>query len=135
MNTEVINDRTYPRAPGFKGQSETSRQSAARVADKAALQRKQIMAAYERQDLTHDEVAEIIRPKDISDVEFETFKRGVRSRCSELKGQGKLEATAQRRANPSGHKAVVWRKTMASPVVTIIATSTTGTRATQQDLI
>jgi hypothetical protein len=74
----------------------------------------------------------------MDDVLFETFKRGVRSRCSELKGQGKIRATEVRRKNDSGHPAVVWRLAQAAPVVTIAAAAksvTTSTRAVQQQLI
>lgn len=112
---------TYPHAPGFKGESETGSQAAAKVASKAAKMRENILDAYKGANMTHDECAELLRPEQMSDVEFETFKRSVRSRCSELKVQGRLEATSERRENASGHAAVVW--------------SRARTNATQQELI
>lgn len=140
MNTEAINDRAYPNSPGFKGRAETGRQAANRVAGHAELQRKQIMEHFKYDEMTHDECAAAMRPTSMNDVEFETFKRGIRSRCSELKEQGKLEATELRRKNASGHPAVVWRKATAKPatvvaVVTTAPATTASTRATQQELL
>lgn len=103
---------TYPHAPGHKGEAETGSQSAAKVASKAAKMRESIVSAYNGASMTHDECAELLRPETMGDVEFETFKRSVRSRCSELKLQGKLEATGERRENASGHNAVVWRRAL-----------------------
>jgi len=136
---------TYPNSPGFKGTAETGRNSAKRVAGKAALQRKQILATLVR-PATHDEVAAMLRPKEMTDVEFETFKRGIRSRCSELKEQGKIQATAERRVNSSGHPAVVWRldwafqiQTAKEPRVSVVTTASTpataSSKAVQQELI
>ena len=112
------------------------------VAGKAALLRKQILAVITAKPATHDEAAALIRPNGMGDVAFENFKRSVRSRCSELKEQSKIEATAMRRNNASGHAAVVWRTTNAlpvKPVVSVVTTTvqpvTASTRATQQELI
>lgn len=102
---------TYPTSPGYKGEAETGRRSAAAVTGKAAKMREAVVEAYSRSiaGLTHDECADRLRPDDMGDVEFETFKRSVRSRCSELKAQGKIVQTSERRENASHHMAVVWR--------------------------
>ena len=54
----------------------------------------------EQNELTADEVAERLGQSVLS----------VRPRISELKAKGKIEATAKRRCNVSGKRAVVWRK-------------------------
>ena len=101
----------YPHAPGYKGEAETGRKSATKVAGKAAKMREAIKDTYRWavSGLTHDECAGILRPEGMTDVQFEQFKRSVRSRCSELMRQGLIEATNIRRENASGHEAVVWR--------------------------
>lgn len=104
MLTEI-----YPHVPGYKGEAETSRQSAVAVTTAAKALQVNALAAYRGAAMTHDECAELLRPDTMGDVEFETFKRSVRSRSSELKAQGRIEATARRRCNVSGHSAVVWR--------------------------
>jgi hypothetical protein len=101
---------SYPNTPGYKASAPaTSAQAARKVSSKAKELRNQMMEAYDKKDMTHDECAAAIRPAGMSDVTFETFKRNVRSRGSELKEQGLLEATETQRLNASRHSAVVWR--------------------------
>ena len=101
---------TYPQTPGWKTDStETSRQAARAVAPEAKQLQQRVAEAYRGAAMTHDECAELLRPADMGDVAFETFKRSVRSRSSELKAQGRIKATAKRQCNASGHSAVVWR--------------------------
>lgn len=106
MNTPTLN---YPSSPGSKGEHETGRQAAAAVRSSAEQTRAHALAAYRGAAMTHDECAALLRPEGMGDVAFETFKRGVRSRSSELKAQGRIEPTERRRCNVSGHSAVVWR--------------------------
>ena len=102
---------TYPESPGFKGSAETSMRSAIKVKSAADVIRARVLSEFRGKKMSADECAQRLRPANMSDVAFETFKRSVRSRVSELKADGKLFQTNQRSENNSGHKAVVWSST------------------------
>jgi predicted ArsR family transcriptional regulator len=92
----------YPHAPGFKAvTTETSAEAAFAIRERAKAIREKCLAtisAYS-EGLTSDEVAFRIGEE----------RHNVRSRMSELKAQGKIVATNERRKNASGKNAVVWR--------------------------
>ena len=111
MKTTMTLDETYPSSPGWKGQ-ETSQAAAQSVAVKAKKQKQQVLESYRGAAMTPDECAELLRPQGMSDVLFETFKRGVRSRTSELSAAGKVFDTGVRRPNASGHPSIVWSAAM-----------------------
>lgn len=90
--------RRYPEVPGAKA-SGTSAEAAARIEPAAETLRRRCLAVLRRRNLTADEVAEWVGESILA----------VRPRISELKAQGLVEKTAQRRANASGMSAVVWR--------------------------
>jgi hypothetical protein len=91
---------TYPESPGWKSDdTETSREAAKSMAIPAKTLRDKCHAALKGSAMTADEVAELIGASVLS----------VRPRVSELKAQGKVEATAKRRCNVSKKTAVVWK--------------------------
>jgi predicted ArsR family transcriptional regulator len=91
---------TYPHSPGWKAEdTETSREAARSVASPAKTLRQKCHEALKGAAMTADEVAELLGDSVLS----------VRPRVSELKAQGRVEATAKRRCNVSGKTAVVWR--------------------------
>jgi hypothetical protein len=102
---------TYPESPGYKGTAETSRNSAIQVKSAADIIRARVLSEFRGKKMSADECAQKLRPANMSDVAFETFKRSVRSRVSELKADGRLFQTKQRSENSSGHRAVVWSST------------------------
>ena len=91
---------TYPHTePGWKV-TDTSRAAAESVRHTTAEAYSGILAVLRRHhELTADEIA----------WEMDCDKHYIRSRCSELKGQGKIEATGERRRNVSGKSADVLR--------------------------
>src|SRR4051812_18038145 len=94
----------YPYAPGVKTERpETSRQSATRIASRAATLREKAFIVLKGQDLTADEVADALGEDRLA----------IRPRISELSAQNRIEDSGQRRENISGHNAVVW--TIARP--------------------
>ena len=97
----------YPFAPGFKAAG-TSAAAALKVAESAGRIQAQVLEALQADDLTTDECAAVIRPVGMTDVLFERFKRNVRSRFSELSGEGKIFKTTRERLNDSGSMATVW---------------------------
>ena len=102
----------YPHAPGFKARdTETSELAARAVAPQARRMHSKLEDLFKAapSGLTHDEAAERSWEGALNCAAFERHKTGVRSRCSELKKMGRIEALPLRRENPSGHKAVVWR--------------------------
>lgn len=102
----------YPNSPGFKARdTETSEQAGRAVAVQARKLHDRLEAIFRqhREGLTHDEAAAKTWDGALNCAAFERHKTGVRSRCSELKKMGRIEALPLRRENPSGHKAVVWR--------------------------
>jgi hypothetical protein len=125
--------KTYPQAPGFKGEAETSQQAARSVETKADQMRRGVVKCLQKEDLTHDECAARMRPCGMTDVEFEGFKRSVRSRGSELKAAGKIADTGKRRKNTSGRSAVVWRL-IKEPAATVYINSQTKTATTAKQL-
>ncbi len=91
----------YPRDPGYK-EGSTSRDSARRIAGKAATVRAEVMHVYFNKNAdgyTADEVAAILQESILT----------VRPRVSELIQQGVLEDSGNRRPNRSGHSAKVLR--------------------------
>jgi predicted ArsR family transcriptional regulator len=96
MTTETA----YPVAPGWKAEdTDTSRQAAKAIESPAKTLRQKCHEALKGAAMTADEVAELLGESVLS----------VRPRVSELKAQGRVEATAKRRCNVSGKTAVVWR--------------------------
>ncbi len=90
----------YPQSPGWKAEeTETSREAARSVETPAKTLRRKCHEALKGAAMTADEVAELLGASVLS----------VRPRVSELKAQGKVEATDKRRCNVSGKTAVVWR--------------------------
>ena len=126
---------TYPQSPGFKGEAETSSQAATAAKPNADQLRKEVLAALAKESLTADECAARIRPPSMNDVSFQNFKRSVRSRCSELKAQGKVEDSQLRRKNESGSNAVVLRIKKTETKVLVSTQPQTTTTATQAMLL
>ena len=90
---------TYPDSPGWKtDETETSRQAAQSVTGAAKTLREKCREALKGAAMTADEVAELLGATPLA----------VRPRISELRAQGLAEATAKRRCNASGKRAVVW---------------------------
>lgn len=87
----------YPDRPGFKV-SGPSAEAADSVRQDAAVLRARCLEVLKRNDLTADEVAEVLGLSVLS----------VRPRCSELKKQRLIRDTGQRRKNCSGKSATVW---------------------------
>lgn len=122
----------YPEAPGFKGEAETGAQAASCVASKAEQLRKMIQNLLKSQQLTHDECAAALRPPMMNDVDYQNFKRSVRSRGSELKAQGIITDSGKRRTNDSGCSAVVWKIVEHPAIVINPAVANTATASTKQ---
>ncbi len=106
MNTTTME---YPTVPGWK-RTDTSRRAAQAVADDARNVKAKALAALDGKDMTGDECAEAIRPSGMDAVAFETFKRGVRSRCSQLAAAGKILDSGKRRENANGLATIVWTR-------------------------
>jgi len=79
----------YPDVPGYR-RTETSREAARKI-DANEMQRRILVILRQAGPLTPDEISNCL----FAD------KHSVRSRCSELKAQGKLRATGQKRRNVS----------------------------------
>lgn len=95
-----MNSQVYPSAPGWKTESvETSRQAAFSVKAEARTVRANCLAALRGAAMTADEVADLLTLSVLT----------VRPRVAELKTQGLVEATVERRLNVSGKSAVVWK--------------------------
>jgi predicted Rossmann fold nucleotide-binding protein DprA/Smf involved in DNA uptake len=88
---------TYPTSPGWK-RTDTSREAAQTV--NAATLRARVLRVLIDGPLTADECAEALRCPILS----------IRPRLSELRLQGKVEDTGERRRNDSGKRAIVWRR-------------------------
>jgi predicted ArsR family transcriptional regulator len=93
---------SYPNHPGHRGNSETSREAAEKVAPIARTHSAKtfavLLAAYP-EGRSADQVAEATG----------ITRYSVRSRISELVAAGKVEATEQRTKNADGNRVVVWR--------------------------
>lgn len=126
--------KTYPQAPGYKGEAETSQQAAKRVESSAEVIRREMLRLIGESPKTHDECAVELRPIFITEADFQNFKRSVRSRGSELKAAGKIEDSGQRRTNESGSPAVVWRIKQ-NQTAKVITQQTTETKTYQQQLL
>ena len=101
---------TYPAAPGWKAQdTETSREAALAIKARAEAIRKSALKLLKEQPRTSDEVAVALRAPGMEEAVFAEFKRSVRPRISELKAEGLVEKTPERRPNSSGKSATVWR--------------------------
>lgn len=91
----------YPRVPGFKAEG-TSQEAAERIAPAARIIRAQVLQQFidvYPHGLTADEVA--------SDLKLSVL--AVRPRVSELRRDGYLVVTGERRTNRSGMSATVLR--------------------------
>lgn len=101
----------YPNSPGYKARDTETSELAARAVEPQARKLHDVLDALFKENpdgLTHDEAAEKTWDGALNCAAFERHKVSVRSRCSELKKLGRIEALPLRRENPSGHKAVVW---------------------------
>ncbi|MDE2098719.1 MAG: hypothetical protein KGL39_15805 [Patescibacteria group bacterium] len=87
----------YPDAPGAKG-PETSAEAAAAQAETAEALRIRCLAHVRLRDQTADECATALGVSILS----------VRPRFSELAARQQIFDSGVRRANASGHKAIVW---------------------------
>lgn len=101
MKEALLGDTPYPLAPGFKERGGASEQAAAEIKPAAATLREQVLAAIRISPATADEVAERLRVSILA----------IRPRLSELRAQGKIEPTGERRENASGKYATVWTGT------------------------
>jgi hypothetical protein len=81
----------YPFAPA-SGVTDTSREAAAAIAETAEILRAKALEIFKRGAYTPDEVAAELRASVIT----------VRARCTELRKQGLIVRTGERRANKSG---------------------------------
>lgn len=91
---------TYPQATGWKTEDPpTSRLAGLAEEGRAATLRDEARTLLAYQDLTADECAALM----------ESTVLAVRPRLSELRAQGRIEPTGERRRNASGHSAAVWR--------------------------
>ena len=97
----MIRDVTeYPATPGWKTDSPpTSKAAGLEVEDRAATLRQMVAERLAEGPATADEVAEAIGATVLA----------TRPRLSELRAQGKIEPTGDRRRNESGHSASVWK--------------------------
>jgi hypothetical protein len=92
----------YPEAPVHKALG-ASQESAIKVASRAETLRERVLARlgqFSDYGLTADECAAYLDESILS----------IRPRFSELVAMGKIVSTGKRRANDSGHSAIVWRK-------------------------
>jgi hypothetical protein len=101
--------RTYPDAAGFKGEHETGRDAAADINKKLGRIKRMVrdaIAASERKGLTPEECAHVTGEPRVT----------CQPRFSELKSQGVIVPSGERRTNPSsGKSAVVWVMTEYGP--------------------
>ena len=91
----------YPRAPGYREQT-TSRAAARVVAAGAGALRERVFAvirAAGARGLTADEAAAALGETILC----------IRPRVSELRAEGRIEPTGERRKNDSGLSAKAWR--------------------------
>ncbi|SRR6266851_1045584 len=89
---------SYPQAPGVKSADDTTLSAAAAIENKAATLRAAVLRMLQLGHYTADEVADLLNESILS----------IRPRLSELRAMGLILATPARRANRSGHKAIVW---------------------------
>lgn len=91
---------TYPESTGWKTDSPpTSKAAGLAEEDRAATLRDEVRTLLTYQGMTADECA----------AHMGASVLAVRPRLSELRAQGKIEPTGERRRNASGHSAAVWR--------------------------
>lgn len=90
--------KTYPEAPGWKGEPETGQQAAVAETSRAEILRVRVLEKFRLGSATADEIAAKLGESILA----------VRPRVAELHKQGKLVDTKVRRKNTSGHSAVVW---------------------------
>ena len=102
-----MNDEIYPDAPGFKSDG-PSADAAEKIAERAPLIRSRVLECIRLhpEGLTADEAAAAL------DLSILT----VRPRVSELRRQGEIRATGNRRCNASGMTASIWRVAPPLPV-------------------
>lgn len=87
------------RGPGWK-EPTTSRDAAKAIAPRATVLRGRCLEAFRsRGPMTADECAAVLGESVLA----------IRPRCSELRSEGLIEPTGERRANASGMRAAVWR--------------------------
>jgi len=92
----------YPFGAGYKELKGASEQTAKRQSKEANNKRRQIalgLFCSNPDGLTSDEVADLMSENILA----------IRPRVSELRAQGKIESTGQRRKSVNGNGATVWR--------------------------
>lgn len=92
---------TYPDAPGYKT-SGPSEETARKIITPAAFLRGRVLNAFVTnypRGFTADEMADLLDESILN----------VRPRVSELRRQGHIGDSGDRRPNESGHNATVWR--------------------------
>ena len=101
-----MTDQIYPDAPGFKSAG-TSEAAAVKIAPHAVNVRQRVRGVIEVHPagITADEIA----------VALELSILTVRPRVSELRRNGKIEPTGDRRCNESGMTASSWRLSAREP--------------------
>lgn len=87
----------YPDSPGFQ-QQDTSYTAAESMNQSAPRLRQQCVQALALRNMTADEVAKDVGASILS----------IRPRITELKREGLLHDTGERRKNSSGRNAIVW---------------------------
>jgi hypothetical protein len=100
------NTQSYPNRPGYRGNTEgsreTSRDAATKVAPVAKTQRDKVLAALIEaypEGRSSDQIA------DATGI----TRYSVRPRISELVAAGKVQATELRTRNGDGNQVVIWR--------------------------
>lgn len=93
---------TYPNQPGFKGAAETGREAAEAMKECSGRYRRMVL------DLVAQRQAHGITPEEAAE-RTGVPRTTLQPRFSELRAQGLIVDSAQRRRNPSsGKNAVVW---------------------------
>tara|TARA_R100001594_G_scaffold150567_1_gene212404 strand:- start:32 stop:337 length:306 start_codon:yes stop_codon:yes gene_type:complete len=92
----------YPLTPGYKEPDGASKENAKRQSREVLnFRRRKAMSFFRAYPggLTSDEVADLMNENILA----------IRPRVSELRAQGKIESTGQRRKSANGNASTVWR--------------------------
>jgi predicted ArsR family transcriptional regulator len=99
MGTRFDRGANYPQSPGYR-QTDTSKAAAESMKPSKAILRAAVLnLLYPALCVTADEAADILGIDKLS----------IRPRFSELREEGLIVDTGDRRRNDSGRKAIVWR--------------------------
>ena len=97
---DLLGDEPYPTRPGYK-EPTTSKAAAEAISGRAATLRDRVFAVICASPVTADEVAERLGETVLA----------IRPRLSELRKDGRIEPSGERRKNASGISAHVWKPT------------------------